>query len=238
MNIEKKDTVLIICTSHEDLGSTGNKTGFWFEELAAPYLAFMNASYGVEIASPKGGMPPIDPGSNSPDFRTEDVVEFENDTNAMALLQSSTALLDISNASEYAAVFLVGGHGTMWDFAGNADLKRLLTPLAEKQFPMGAVCHGVAGLLSIEEKAQSSFLSGKQITSFSNGEEAAVGLTEVVPFLLEDSLRNVGGTYIAGDNFAPHIVVDGNLVTGQNPASSKQAAVALIEVIEGMHPAD
>ncbi|MEE9314709.1 MAG: type 1 glutamine amidotransferase domain-containing protein [Rhizobiaceae bacterium] len=231
--MEKNNTILIICTSHEDLGGTGNKTGFWFEELAAPYLTFKNAGYDVEIASPKGGMPPIDPGSNSSDFRTEDVVKFESDTNAMAALQATSSLSDISNASEYVAVFLVGGHGTMWDFADNADLKRLLTPLAKIQLPIGAVCHGVAGLLSIEEKELQDFLSGRLVTSFSNGEEAAVGLTEVVPMLLEDSLKNKGGRYIAGDIFAPHIVVDGSLVTGQNPASSKQTAVTLIEVING-----
>jgi len=233
MSLNPSKSILIVCTSIAELGNTGGKTGFWYEELAAPYNIFAAAGLRPVLASPKGGLPPLDPGSNSPDFRTEDVVKFEADHEAMAALESTKMLSEITDLSDYAAIFLVGGHGTMWDFPANSQLGRLVALAVSAAKPIGAVCHGVAGLLSVDEAVRRDLLDGKKLTAFSNAEEAAVGLTDAVPFLLEDRLKECGASYSSGDIFTPHVVTDGRLVTGQNPASSSDAAQALVDLVAG-----
>lgn len=218
-------TILLVCSSHEDLGATGNKTGFWLEELAAPYYAFLAAGYACTLAAPDGANPPIDPTSLGEDARNETVERFQSDPKGAALLSSAEPLHSIPDASLYDGVFLVGGHGTMWDFPSDAQLERLLVDAAANQKAIGAVCHGVAGLLG-SETAQA--LGSRNVTGFSNEEENHVGLTEVVPFLLEDALKDAGYSYTAGSAFAPNVVVDRNLATGQNPASSGAVADAMV----------
>lgn len=172
-------TVLLVCTSHTDLGGTGNKTGFWMEELTAPYYALKDTGYHVTIASPKGGNPPVDPGSQSKDMQGPSVKQFEADEEALAARASSTPLSEVANMDAFVSVFLVGGHGTMWDFPENAALDQILVQATSQNKVIGAVCHGVAGLLSANVSAA---LGGKAVAGLSNVEEAAVGLTDVVPF--------------------------------------------------------
>ena len=222
-------TILLVCTSHADLGETGNKTGFWMEELTAPYYAFKDAGYCVEIASPKGGNPPVDPASKSKGMQGPSVERFETDEEAFAALSSSTPLCEVVNTDAFAGVFLAGGHGTMWDFPENAELGQILVQAASQSKVIGAVCHGVAGLLSADVSAA---LGGKAVSGFSNEEEAAVGLSDVVPFLLETKLRDAGFNYRSGEEFSPHVVTDGRLVTGQNPASSQDTADAMVIALE------
>ena len=221
-------TILLVCTSHSELGKTGNNTGFWIEELAAPYYAFKDAGYKVAIASPRGGTPPVDPGSLSKDMRGPIVDRFEANAEASAALSSSTSLDDIVGVDAFAGVFLVGGHGTMWDFPQNANLARLVEQALTQGKAIGAVCHGVAGLLAGNVPA---LLKGKSVAGFSNAEETAVGLTEVVPFLLETKLVEAGFDYRSGPVFSPNVVTDGMLVTGQNPPSSLATAEAMIAVL-------
>lgn len=218
-------TILLVCTSHADLGETGNKTGFWMEELTAPYCAFKDAGYQVKIASPKGGNPPVDPGSQNKDMQGPSVERFEADEEAVAALSASTPFSEIANMDVFVGVFLAGGHGTMWDFPQNAQLSQFLLQATLQNKVIGAVCHGVAGLLSAEISA---VLGGKAVAGFSNEEEAAIGLTDVVPFLLETKLGAAGYNYSSGGLFAPHVVTDGRLITGQNPASSQGTADAMI----------
>jgi putative intracellular protease/amidase len=221
-------TILLVCTSHSDLGETGQKTGFWMEELAAPYYAFKEAGYAIALASPNGGTPPVDPGSLAKATRGPLTDRFEADSDAMAQLSSVQKLEHIADADGFAALFLVGGHGTMWDFADNPDLSRLLMAGVAQGKVIAAVCHGVAGLLADGVPA---VLKGKAVSGFSNQEEAAVGLTEVVPFLLETKLSEAGYVYRGGAMFAPHVITDGRLVTGQNPSSSHGAAEAVIALL-------
>lgn len=228
MNQTSLGTILLVCTSHAELGTTGKKTGFWMEELAAPYYAFMDAGYEVSIASPKGGKPPVDPGSLTVEMRGPSVNRFEADPDAVAALSDSIPLSEIADIGPYAGIFLVGGHGSMWDFPHDKALGRLLIQSAAQGKAIGAVCHGAAGLLV--EGLQSA-LRGKSVTGFSNEEEAAVGLIDVVPFLIESKLVDAGFNYRAGAIFTPQVVTDGNLVTGQNPASSAAAANGIISVL-------
>lgn len=221
-------TILLVCTSHADLGTTGNKTGFWMEELAAPYYAFKDAGYHLQIASPKGGHPPVDPGSQLKDMQGASVARFEADKEAVAALAASSPLSEIASMDAFAGVFLVGGHGAMWDFPQNVELGELLVQAASQKKAIGAVCHGVAGLLSGNISAQ---LEGKAVAGFSNQEEAAVGLTDVVPFLLETKLSNAGFKHSSGEVFSSHVVTDGLLITGQNPVSSQGTADAMIKSI-------
>lgn len=221
-------TILLVCTSHSDLGETGQKTGFWMEELAAPYYAFKEAGYAIAFASPKGGTPPVDPGSLAEPARGPLTDRFKADGEAMAQLSSVQKLEDIPETEGFAALFLVGGHGTMWDFPHNPDLSRLLTAAVAQDRVVAAVCHGVAGLLADGVPAA---LKGKAVSGFSNQEEAAVGLTGVVPFLLETKLSEAGYDYRGGAVFAPHVITDGRLVTGQNPPSSHAVAEAVIALL-------
>lgn len=216
--------VLIVTTSHAILGDTGRPTGVWLEEVAAPYWAFRDAGLEVVIASPAGGEIPVDPASLLPDFLTSEAQRFRQDRAAQALMAGSTQLG--TTPQEFAAILFAGGHGTMWDFPGNGEIASLLTGAFDKAVPVGAVCHGVAGLL-----ASPSLAKGKRLTGFSNAEENAAGLDAVVPFLLETSLLDAGATYSAGPAFAPYTVVDGILVTGQNPASSTAVAAALLSAM-------
>lgn len=218
-------TILLVCTSHLELGETGNKTGFWMEELTAPYYAFLDAGYEVEIASPVGGMPPIDPGSMDKGMQGPSVARFEADATAEDKLAKTARLSDIADLSSFVGIFLAGGHGTMWDFPDNTDLDRLVAIATADKKAIGAVCHGVAGLLAGDAPIA---LKGKSVTGFSDEEEGAVGLAEVVPFLLATKLQETGFQYSNAAPFTPHVVTDGLLVTGQNPMSSQATAEAMI----------
>ncbi len=233
MSKHTQGKVLIVSTSHEKLGDTGNKTGFWMEELAAPYMAFTDAGYGVDIASPNGGKPPVDAGSLADNARTDSVDRFEANAEAVSAIGATTRLDSISSLDNYAAIYLVGGHGTMWDFPDNTDLGRLLTEAASSNTPIGAVCHGVAGLLSASNTGEANIIKDKKITGFSNREEDMVGLTQVVPFQLEDHLKSAGASYSEAEPFSPYVVADKGLVTGQNPASSQGVAEKLLEAMKG-----
>ena len=222
--------ILIVVTSHEPLGTTGEKTGFWLEELATPYYAFTDKGYEVVLASPAGGRPPMDPTSAQPESQTQATNRFENDPAAQAALESTIRLFGL-DANEYDAIFFPGGHGPMWDLATDETTAALISSFYQAGKPVGAVCHGPAALTKAVDKNGSSIISGKKVTGFSNTEETAVGLEKVVPFLLEDRLKELGADYSCGEDWGRHVVVDGNIVTGQNPASSKGAAAAIIDLL-------
>lgn len=221
MNVMKKN-VLMIVTSHAELGTTGTKTGFWLEELAAPYYDLVEAGFDVTIASPKGGKPPADPKSESSDAAT--VKRFLADPKAMALLETTRPLASITE--KFDAYFVVGGHGVMWDLAENADLVRLLAGANDDGRIVAAVCHGPAAFAKLGK-----LVSGKRVTGFSNEEEDAVGLTPIVPFALESKLIELGGKYERGPKWGAFALRDGNLVTGQNPASSSKVAKLVVEAL-------
>jgi putative intracellular protease/amidase len=222
--------LLMVLTSHDKLGATGEKTGFWLEEFAAPYYVFKNAGVQITLASPLGGKPPVDPRSESPDSQTEATRRFKADRVAQEQLIHTVKLASLS-PSDYDAVFYPGGHGPLWDLAED----RASISLIEKAFaankPVGAVCHAPGALRYVRAPNSALLVSGKKVTGFSNSEEEAVGLTKLVPFLVEDMLRNNGGVYSKSDNFQPHVAVDGNLVTGQNPASSASAASEVLRLL-------
>ncbi len=220
--------ILMVLTSHDRLGDTGRKTGFWLEELAAPYYAFRDAGARIVLASPKGGQPPLDPKSNEPDFRTDATRRFEADAEATAQLAATVRLAEVS-AADFDAVFYPGGHGPLWDLAEDADSIALIEAFVAANKPAALVCHAPGVLRHVKTAAGRALVDGRQVTGFTNTEEAAVGLTEVVPFLVEDMLKTNGGAYSRGDDWAPYVVTDGLLITGQNPASSAPAAARLIE---------
>ena len=212
--------ILMIVTSHERLGSTDTKTGFWLEELAAPYQEFVRAGARVEIASPRGGKPPADPKSESEPSAA--VVAFQADASARAKLESSLRLGDLREG--YDAYFIVGGHGAMWDLADNPTLATLIAQAYENGKVVAAVCHGSAALVNVQLESGKRLIAQRRVTGFSNAEEEAVGLAQVVPFALETRLRERGGKYESGPLWQPFAVRDERLVTGQNPASSALAA--------------
>lgn len=222
--------VLIVLTSHDQLGDTGEKTGFWLEELAAPYYVFRDAGADVTLASPKGGQPPLDPKSASADSQTEATRRFEADAEAKAALADTRRLADVQ-IEDYDAVFYPGGHGPLWDLAGDATSIALIEAAVAAGKPVGAVCHAPAVLRSVKASDGTPLVKGKKVTGFTNSEEAAVGLTDIVPFLVEDMLVANGGVYSRGADWAPHVESDGLLVTGQNPASSAPSAQALLELL-------
>ncbi len=222
--------VLIVLTSHDQLGDTGDKTGFWLEELAAPYYEFVRAGADVTLASPKGGQPPLDPKSNEPDAQTDDTRRFEADAEATAAL-SSTVRLDSVDPTAFDAVFYAGGHGPLWDLAEDPTSKALIEGALAADRPVALVCHAPGVLRHVTTPSGAPLVEGKDVTGFTNSEEAGVGLTDVVPFLVEDMLKEKGGRYTQGDDWGPHVVRDGLLITGQNPASSAPAAAALIELL-------
>ena len=223
-------SVLMILTSHDQLGNTGKKTGFWLEEFAAPYYAFRDAGVAITLASPKGGQPPLDPKSDEPANQTHDTDRFRKDTDAQATL-GSTLKLSTLQAADYDAVFYVGGHGPLWDLAEDADSIALIETMYTAGKPVAAVCHG-PGVLRHPRRADGQpLVAGKKVTGFTNSEEAAVQLTDVVPFLVEDELKRLGGQYSQLADWQPYAVVDGNLVTGQNPASSVVVAQAVLKLL-------
>lgn len=222
--------ILMVLTSHDNLGDTGNKTGFWLEEFAAPYYVFKDAGADITLASPKGGQPPVDPGSDSDEAQTEATRRFKGDEAAQKALASTVALSDVS-ADGFDAVFYPGGHGPLWDLAEDRHSIALIEAFAAANRPVGAVCHAPAVLRHPKGPDGKPLVSGKKVTGFTNTEEEAVGLTEVVPFLVEDMLKSNGGAYEKGDDWASFTVTDGTLVTGQNPASSEEAAKRLLALL-------
>lgn len=223
--------VLVVLTSHDELGDTGRKTGFWLEELAAPYYRFTDAGWQVVLASPRGGQPPLDPVSNEPNSQTDDTRRFEADTEATAAL-ATTARLDSVTADDFDAVFYPGGHGPLWDLAEDADSARLIENTLRSGKPVALVCHAPGVLRHTTNEDGTPLVRGRDVTGFANTEEAGVQLTDVVPFLVEDELVGLGGNYSKTDDWQPHVVRDGLLITGQNPASSAPAADALIALLD------
>lgn len=219
--------VLIVLTSHDELGDTGKKTGFWLEELAAPYYRFKEAGYEITLASPKGGQPPLDPASSAPDFQTEDTQRFEDDAEATAAL-AETLRLDTVYPLDYDAVFYPGGHGPLWDLAEDPASIRLIETTLRSGKPVGLVCHAPGVLRHVTEEDGAPVVQAKLVTGFTNTEEAGVDLVEVVPFLVEDELTRLGGRYSKGEDWSSYVVEDGLLITGQNPQSSAETAEALI----------
>lgn len=224
--------VLMVLTSHDEMGDTGHKTGFWLEEFAAPYYAFLDAGVEVVLASPAGGQPPVDPNSDAEDAQTDATKRFKQDTSARQTL-ANTAKLSTVNADDFDAVFYPGGHGPLWDLANNQDSIRLIETFERQGKVIGAVCHAPGVFKNVKGENGESFVKGRKVTGFTNSEEDAVQLTEVVPFLVEDMLKESGADYSRGDDWGSHVVVDGKLVTGQNPASSEEAAQALIKALKG-----
>lgn len=220
----------MVLTSHSELGNTDKKTGFWIEEFAAPYYVFLDAGAEITIASPKGGQPPIDPSSDTPENQTPATIRFKADENLQHIL-GVTLLLSSVSAGDYDAIFYPGGHGPLWDLTNNADSINLIAHFWSSQKPVVAVCHAPAVLLNVEDNAGEPLVKGKKLTGFSNSEEEAVDLTEVVPFLLENELKSKGAIYSKKDNWASHVVTDGMLITGQNPASSAAAAKELLKIL-------
>ncbi|WP_310631510.1 type 1 glutamine amidotransferase domain-containing protein [Paraburkholderia sp.] len=223
--------VLIVLTSHEDLGNTGKKTGFWLEEFAAPYYALRDAGAQLTLASPKGGQPPLDPKSSDPSAQTDATRRFDADAAARAELASTKRLADI-DASDFDAVFYPGGHGPLWDLAEDPVSIALIEKTLAAGKPVAAVCHAPGVLRHVKGADGKPLVAGKSVTGFANSEEAAVGLTDVVPFLVEDMLKDHGGRYTKGADWAPHVAVDGLLITGQNPASSEPVAEALLAALK------
>jgi putative intracellular protease/amidase len=222
--------ILMVLTSHDRLGDSGRKTGFWLEELAAPYYVFTDGGATVTLASPLGGQPPLDPRSDAPAYQTDDTRRFRSDPAAEASLASTVKLTGVS-ADDYDAVFFVGGHGTMWDLAAEPACIALVETIFAAGKPVGAVCHGSAVFRHAKAPDGAPLVRRKRVAEFSNTEEMALGLTEVVPYLVEDMLRANGGVYSQADDFQSHVITDGNLVTGQNPASSKGAAVTVLDML-------
>jgi putative intracellular protease/amidase len=222
--------ILIVLTSHDQLGDTGKKTGFWLEELAAPYYVLKDAGAAITLASPKGGQPPLDPKSDLPENQTELTKRFRTDTAAQTELADTKKLADVS-ADDFDAVFYPGGHGPMWDMPDNATSIALIEAFVKADKPVGAVCHAPAALVNVRGKDGEYLVKGKRVTGFTNAEEEAVGLTGVVPFLLEDRLKERGGIYTKAANWVPYVEVDGKLVTGQNPASSGPGAEELLKLL-------
>jgi len=219
--------ILMVLTSHDRLGDTGKKTGFWLEEFAAPYYVFKDAGAEVTLASPKGGQPPLDPKSDEPDAQTEATRRFKNDPAAQQALAGTVPLSSVS-ADRFDALFYPGGHGPLWDLANDPHSVKLIEAMYAAGKPVTAVCHAPGVLRNATAPDGSPLVQGKQVTGFANTEEAAVQLSDVVPFLVEDALVKNGGKYRKGPDWQPYIVVDGNLITGQNPASSAPAAEEML----------
>lgn len=220
--------ILIVLTSHDRLGDTGKQTGFWLEELAAPYYAFVDAGAEVTLASPKGGQPPLDPKSNEPDAQTKATERFKADTAAMQDLAQTRKLSEVSIA-DFDAVFYPGGHGPLWDLAEDPDSISLIEQTLQANKPVALVCHAPGVLRHVKAQDGQPLVKGKTVTGFSNTEEDAVGLTNIVPFLVEDMLKEYGGQYSKAEDWQVHVQQDGLLITGQNPASSEATAQALLK---------
>jgi putative intracellular protease/amidase len=225
-----KPNILMVLTSHSELGNTGEKTGFWVEEFAAPYYVFIDAGATVVLASPAGGQPPIDPKSELPDFQTPSTKRFDGDEATQAALATTLKLENI-DAADYDAAFYPGGHGPLWDLTDNLASIGLIEQLVANEKPVAAVCHASAAFLNVKDTGGNPLVRGRTVTGFSNSEEDAVQLTDIVPFLLEDELKNKGGDYQKGDDWNSFAVQDGLVITGQNPASSEAAAHKLLDFL-------
>lgn len=219
--------ILMVLTSHDQLGDTGKKTGFWLEEFAAPYYVFKDAGAKVTLVSPKGGQPPLDPKSDEPDAQTESTHRFQADAAAKSALAHTGKLADVQ-AADYDAVFYPGGHGPLWDLAQDPHSLQLIQQMLAADKTVAAVCHAPGVLWRAKGADGASVVKGKRVTGFTNTEEDAAGLTKVVPFLVQDLLTENGGVYSKAADWQPHVVTDGALITGQNPASSEPAARALL----------
>lgn len=222
--------VLMVLTSHDQLGDTGRKTGFWLEELAAPYYAFQDAGADIVLASPAGGQPPLDPKSNEPSSQTDATRRFDADPAATAQL-ADTVKLDSVDPVAFDTVFYPGGHGPLWDLAEDRHSIALIESFLGAGKPVALVCHAPGVLRHVKTPDGRPLVEGKRVTGFTNTEEAGVGLTDIVPFLVEDELKAKGGVYSKGDDWGPYVVRDGLLITGQNPASSAEAARLLLEAL-------
>ncbi len=220
--------VLMVLTSHDKLGDTGRKTGFWLEELAAPYYAFKDAGANITLASPLGGQPPLDPKSNEPSAQTDHTRRFEADAAANAQL-ASTVRLDSVKQDDFDTVFYPGGHGPLWDLAEDRASIALIEAFIAANKPVALVCHAPGALRHVKTADGRPLVEGKTVTGFTNTEEEGVGLTDIVPFLVEDELKGLGGLYTKGADWGSFVVSDGLLITGQNPASSAEAAQLLIK---------
>jgi putative intracellular protease/amidase len=221
--------VLMVITSHDQLGDTGRKTGFWLEELAAPYFAFKGSGAEITLASPKGGRPPLDPKSNEPEFLTDLTRRFENDAAAKAQLDE-TARLDSVRHEDFDTVFYPGGHGPMWDLAEDEHSIKLIESFLAARKPIAIMCHSTGALRHVRSPDGKLLVQGKEVTGFTNGEEEEVGLTKIVPFLVEDEMLKLGATFSKKRNWDVHVVSDG-LLTGQNPHSSGPAAKTLLAML-------
>ena len=222
--------VLMVLTSHDELGNTGKKTGFWLEEFAAPYYVFKDAGADIVLASPAGGQPPLDPKSDLPDFQTEATHRFAGDPAAQQALASTVKLSEVK-AEDFDTVFYPGGHGPLWDLAESDTSITLIESFERAGKPIGFVCHAPGVLRHVKAANGESLVKGRRVTGFTNSEEAAVELTDVVPFLIEDEFQALGAHYEKAGDWQPFTVVDGRLVTGQNPASSESAASALLKLL-------
>jgi putative intracellular protease/amidase len=224
--------VLIVLTSHGELGNTGEKTGFWIEEFASPYYILADAGVDLTLASPKGGQPPVDPKSESADAQSSYTKRFYGDYDLIDKVAHTLKLSEV-NEADYDAVFYPGGHGPLWDLATDATSIALIENFYKNNKPVAFVCHAPAALLKVKAPDGETLVKGKEVTGFSDTEEEAVKLTKVVPFLLEDELKKLGALYSKGDNWSSYVKTDGPLITGQNPASSVEVARKLLIAIEG-----
>ena len=222
--------ILMVLTSHDKLGDTGNKTGFWLEEFAAPYYVFKDAGAEITLASPKGGQPPLDPSSDADDAQTDATKRFKGDDAAQKELANTEVLSSVS-ADGFDAIFYPGGHGPLWDLAESPVSKAIIEGALESGKPVALVCHAPAVLKNVTAPGGDPIVRDRKVTGFTNEEEEAVGLTEVVPFLLEDVLKEQGGSFSKAGPFETHVVEDGLLITGQNPPSSERAAEKLLEAL-------
>jgi putative intracellular protease/amidase len=222
--------ILIVLTSHSDLGNTGNKTGFWIEEFAAPYYVLADAGAIITVASPKGGQPPVDPKSEAPDAQTPATKRFFQDSQAIDKV-ANTIKLSAVNIEDYDAVFYPGGHGPLWDLANDVNSIALIEKFYNSKKPVAFVCHAPAALIKVKSENGQPLVKGKRVTSFSDSEEEAVGLTKVVPFLLEEELKKLGAHYSKATNWSSYTVQDDLLITGQNPASSEAVAQLLLKAL-------
>ena len=222
--------VLFVLTSHDKLGNTGHETGFWLEEFAAPYFALKDAGAVITLASPAGGQPPLDPKSDEPDAQTPATERFRQDTEAQAALASTVPLNQVS-AEDFDAVFYPGGHGPLWDLATDPHSIALLEAFDRANKPLALVCHAPGALIHVRAADGQPLVAGRNVTGFTNSEEAAVGLSAVVPFLIEDEFVRLGAHYEKGPDWQVHVVTDGHLITGQNPASSEAVAHALLSML-------
>ncbi|MDX1801788.1 MAG: type 1 glutamine amidotransferase domain-containing protein [Marinobacter sp.] len=222
--------ILMVLTSHDQMGDTGHKTGFWLEEFTSPYYVFRDAGADITLASPKGGQPPVDPNSEAEGALTESTKRFSEDAHGKEALASTKKLADV-DMNDFDAIFYPGGHGPLWDLAEDKTSIALIKKAWESDKVVGAVCHAPAVFRHVEIKPGQNIVGGRKVTGFTNSEEEAVQLTKIVPFLVEDMLKENAGDYSRGDDWAPHIVVDGKLITGQNPASSEGAAKAVVQAL-------